>query len=265
MKRSASFFLSGLALSSFVLFSACDNEDKKSESTSLTNDEYTEVAVVAGGEISSATEGDFSDISEAANYTGKAGLGKEAVDTTFEKGPLTISLYRKFAPGIARDSSDFFIKGTSTSMVMKRSVKGEWTKTAGMSNNSKSVSINKYHSIKVTGLDTVSAAMTLNGTSSRDNYREMTMKAVETTFHVKGTGSKTDVVINKKSDKYPESGTATYNMVIEKTKSKADKTVVKTITVSVQVTFNGTKTPEIIINKEKKFKLDLETGDVTAM
>lgn len=257
------FLIAGLSVTGLVLFTACDNKDEET-AAGLTAEDYDEVAAIAGSELSSAIEGDFADLEEAANYTKRPGsLGKEAVDTTFDKGPFTISLYRKFAPGLINDSSDVFIKGTSTSMVMKRKVTGDWTKTAGSSGNCKSASVNKYHYHRVTGLDTLSAAITLNGTSSRDNYRETSVKNTDKTFHIKGTGTKTDVVINKKDgDTYPESGTSVYNFTIEKTLSKADKTVVKTITVEVKVTFNGTATPDVLINKDKNVKINLTTGEV---
>ena len=77
-----------------------------------------------------------------------------------------------------------------------------------------------------------------------------------------------NVIINKNElNKYPESGTLTYNLEINKIKSKNDKTKIGHFEITAKITFNGTNRPEIeVIDKQGnrlKYRVNVETGDLT--
>lgn len=227
----------------------------------MTNEDYDAIAVMTGAELASENDGDFTSMSSALDYRlpMKNSLGKIASDTSFTKNGFTINFYRKFFNATG-DSTNAYVRGETIGMFTKRSITGSRTNTNLYMERTQS------HRMHITGLDTLSTAVTLNGTDQKYMLHEMNSvmgKSGTHTFTMNGSGTIENLVINKNDgNRYPESGVKTMNMTVDKIMSKNNKTKSKTSTMEITITFNGTANPDLTVNKTKTYTVNLSSGHV---
>jgi hypothetical protein len=84
-------------------------------------------------------------------------------------------------------------------------------------------------------------------------------------YHVLANGALVDVIQNKDQsvNPFPLSGTATWTATVDRISRNSEGTKSSHFEVTVVVTFNGTRHPDITVNKTFHFQTDLETGQVT--
>jgi hypothetical protein len=84
-------------------------------------------------------------------------------------------------------------------------------------------------------------------------------------YHVLANGALVDVIQDKDKSRnpFPLSGTATWMASVDRVKRDGSTTKSSHFEVTVVVTFNGTRHPDISVNKIFHFQTDLETGQVT--
>ena len=83
-------------------------------------------------------------------------------------------------------------------------------------------------------------------------------------YHVLATGALVDVIQDKDQSRhpFPLSGTATWMATVDRIVRTSEGTKSSHFEVTVVVTFNGTRHPDISVNKTFHFQTDLETGQV---
>jgi hypothetical protein len=121
--------------------------------------------------------------------------------------------------------------------------------------------------LDVTGLLPVDTTITING-ALNDTANCVFMardSSASREYHLLANGTLVDVVVdkNKRRHPFPLSGTATWMASVDRMKTNSEGTKSSHFEVSVVVTFNGTRHPNITVNKTFHFQTDLETGQVT--
>lgn len=261
------FIFSALSVS---VINCADKSTGSDDSYTPTSADQEAVAVIVGQDLSTSNNGDMSEMETAYGMakSGKNSMMKISKDTTITKNGFTITRYRKFFSGAngTGDSSDVFISGTSSSMKFRSSTNG--TIDRPLLNIYRE--IHNSRTITADGLLPASNQIVINGTINHNSYHEFKSKngLISNTFSKTATGTKENVTFLKASDSIPDSGKLIYNLTMKKVKSRQDKTVEHEFTMQVEITFNGTNTPEMTVDKSrtsKKYKVNLTTGDVTEL
>ncbi len=268
-KKNISYFsIISLLAFSFIGFSGCsksDNDDDNYKATA--SDRQAAVEMIADG-FANENDGDYSDISAAVTSpTSSISVGKISLDTSFTNPRgLTVHIYKKFVSA-SGDSSNKY-DATHTKLYLKRDVSGTIQKAM----RSFYMEIERHSILTVEGLGEAFSAWTLNGERTGRHFHSFKGRMDSTASfsyeRILNSSKLESVVINKNElNRYPESGTLTYNLEINKTVSKNDKTKLATFSITAKITFNGTNRPEIeVIDKQGnrlKYRVNVETGDLT--
>lgn len=261
---------SAVSVLSIVAIGCADKSTGPDNSYTPTAADQESVAMIVGQDLSASGNGDMAELETAYGMakSGKVSLSKISRDTTFNKNGLAFYRYRKFFSGSngTGDSSDVFVSGTTSSMKFRSSIDGSIDRP--LLNTFRE--IHNSRTLTVDGLLPASNQITINGTVNHNSYHEFKSKngLVSNTFTKTSTGTKENVTFLKATDSIPDSGKLIYNLTMKKVKSRQDKTVEHEFTMQVEITFNGTNTPEMTVDKTrttKKYKVNLTTGDVTEL
>ena len=268
-KMNSYFPISTLLAFSFIGFSGCSKSDNDDETYHATaSDRQAAVEMVADG-FANENDGDYRDITAAVTSpTSSTSVGKVSLDTSFTNPRgLSVHVYKKFVSSTGDSSNKY--DATHTKLYLKRDVIGTIQKAI----RSFYMEIERHSILTVEGLGEGSAAWTLNGDRTARHYHSFKGRMDSTASfsyeRILNSSKLESVVINKNElNRYPESGTLTYNLEINKTASKNDKTKLAAFSITAKITFNGTNRPEIeVIDKQGnrlKYRVNVETGDLTA-
>lgn len=253
---------------SLIGFFGCNKSDNDDDIYKATaSDRQAAIEMVADG-FSNENDGDYTDITAAVTSpTVSSSVGKISLDTSFTNPRgLSIHVYKKFVSSTGDSSNKYDVNHTK--LYLKRDVSGTIQKVL----RSFYMEIERHTILTVEGLGDAFSAWTLNGDRTARHYHSFNGRMDSTATYsyerILNSSKLENVIINKNElNKYPESGTLTYNLEINKIKSKNDKTKIGHFEITAKITFNGTNRPEIeVIDKQGnrlKYRVNVETGDLT--
>ena len=181
-----------------------------------------------------------------------------AADTTFTRGSFTITLSRTFY-----DAGGNQLQQWDPSAV--RAVIGSWVRGTVTSPRYQAT-VGRTGTLDVNGLAAALDTLTFDGTATdTTDARYTSLDGTRTAdVHVLATRTLAAVKVlkNRTANPWPLSGTATWNVAVDKYASGPQGGIEAHYTAVVVVTFNATELVDVAVNGRYHYRLDLQTGDV---
>ena len=181
-----------------------------------------------------------------------------ATDTTFTRGPFTITLARTFY-----DASNTALPQWDPSAV--RAVVNSWLRGT-VTGLQYQATVGRTGTLNVNGLAAAVDTLVFDGTATDTTDAQYTSLdgARTVDVHVLATRVLAAVRLlkNRSANPWPLSGTATWNLAVDKLAGGPQGTIQAHYNAVVVMTFNGTRYADVTVNGAYHYKLDLQTGAV---
>jgi len=181
-----------------------------------------------------------------------------AADTTFTRGPFTITLSRSFY-----DIDGNQLQQWDASAV--RAVIESWVRGA-VSGPRYQATVGRTGTLNVNGLAAAVDTLTFDGVATdTTDARYTSLDGTRTAdVHVLATRvlAAVKALKDRNANPWPLSGTATWNVAVDKYANGPQGGIEVHYTAVVAVTFNGTQFADVAVNGRYHYRLDLQTGDV---
>ncbi|HEY6865727.1 MAG TPA: hypothetical protein VI792_00625 [Candidatus Eisenbacteria bacterium] len=245
-----------------LVFGGCS---KSSNVTGLSPAQQTadEVALQAGASASADNGGLMTEVqgttsSVPTSVQPASPYRITATDTTFTSGSFTITLSRTFYDG----STNALPQWGPTAV---RAVVNSWLRGTA-SGLQYQATVGRTGVLNVSGLAASVDTLVFDGTATDTTDAQFTsLDGARTVYvHVLATRilAAVQLLKNRSANPWPLSGTATWNLAVDKYVDGTRGTIQVHYTALVVVTFNGTQYADMVVNGTYHYKLNLQTGTV---
>ncbi len=251
-------------LISVIIAFGCKEEETTPETATVTDTDYDNIAnMIAQSYYVDGNDELNMMYDTVAISEGQNPAGSKASNTIIHNGVYgSTSISYQFTMYDENDNEMAVFDPMLTAKIMKQvTVDGNWSSTRVDKD------WNRTNNLTVTGLIGDNATVIINGTgsSSVNNTFQALYSNFSSSYIADRSHTYTDVTLSTDSvnNPYPLSGTALFTYHVKKTRSNNYRDVEVEFDVNAELTFNGTSTPVLVVNKNRTYDVNLNTGSAT--